>query len=76
MRLIRERNLADADEVYEQLIALHAHRSPEESLRLDARLLIALFNHIGDVEVITEAIELAAGQPAQAVQSGETSSGQ
>lgn len=61
MKLIRARNLAKADDVYEQLIALHAGRSAEESLRLDARLLIALFNHIGDAEVIAEAIALAAG---------------
>ena len=61
MKLIRDRNLADADDLYERLIALHANHSAEESLRLNARLIIALFNHIGDAEAIGEAIALAAG---------------
>lgn len=62
MMLIRERNLAEADQVYEQLIALHADCAIEESMRRNARLIITLFNHIGDARVINEAIALA-GQP-------------
>lgn len=60
MKLIRARNLPQADDVYEQLIALHANHSPEESMRLNARLILVLFNHIGDADVIGEAIALAA----------------
>lgn len=59
MRLNREPNLAQVDSLYEALIALHSGRSPEESMRINARLIITLFNHIGDPEAIAEAITVA-----------------
>lgn len=64
MTLIRTRNLIEADDVYEKLVALHAGRSLEDSVRVDARLIITLFNHIGDAGVILEAIALADGKSA------------
>ena len=59
MPLNREPNLDRVDEVYARLIALHEGRTPEDSLRVDARLILALVNHIGDPSVALEAIALA-----------------
>lgn len=58
-RLNRSRNLADADNVYASLIAAHEGLSDEESAALNARLVLTLFNHIGDTGVIEEALEVA-----------------
>jgi hypothetical protein len=60
MKLIRRPNIADPDSLYEKLIALHEGRSEEGSMRLNARLILLLINHIGDPEAISEAIAHAA----------------
>lgn len=65
MSLIRDPNLVGADDIYEKLIALHADCSTDESMRRNARLIIALCNHIGDASVIAEAIALAGGESAR-----------
>jgi hypothetical protein len=52
-------NLADPDRAYEALIAMHDGRSDDESLRLNARLVLILLNHIGDEAVCLAAIKLA-----------------
>jgi hypothetical protein len=62
MPLITKTNLAEADDVYERLIAAHAALSDDDSARLNARLILLLINHIGDPEVIREAIECAASE--------------
>jgi hypothetical protein len=61
-RLVTEPNIAGVDDIYEQLIAMHDRRSVEDSLKLSARLNLILINHIGDREVVAEAIALAAGR--------------
>jgi len=61
MRLITELNIADPDGIYERLIALHDGCSDEESMRINARLVLLLINHIGDPEAIGEALACAAG---------------
>ena len=58
-KLNTDRNLADPDEVYATLIAAHQGLSDEESAAFNARLILTLFNHIGDAEVIEEALRLA-----------------
>lgn len=60
MMLTTEPNIADVDDLYERLIALHEGRSEDESLRVNARLILLLLNHIGDEHVIAQAMELAA----------------
>jgi len=60
MKLVTTPNIADADGIYEKLIALHEGRSEEDSMRLNARLILLLINHIGDPETIGEAIASAA----------------
>jgi hypothetical protein len=61
MSLITTSNMADMDGIYEQLIALHQGRSEEDSMRVNARLILLLINHIGDLEAVSEAITRAAG---------------
>ncbi len=57
--LIKRPNTAAPDDLYEQLIELHRDLSPEESQAVNARLILLLANHIGDPDVLSEAMELA-----------------
>jgi hypothetical protein len=47
------------DDFYDALIAAHRGLSDEQSELLQARLLLLLANHIGDLNVLREAIALA-----------------
>jgi Protein of unknown function (DUF2783) len=47
------------DDFYEMLIAGHHGLSDEQSELMNARLVILLANHIGDLDVLKEAITLA-----------------
>ena len=58
-RLVVSPNLSNVDEVYQWLVDAHAGLSETASLRLNARLILLLANHIGDPEVIQEAIVCA-----------------
>ena len=60
--LITTPNVLRPDEVYARLIAMHDGLSDAECRRADARLILLLLNHIGDEQVIFEAIELARRQ--------------
>ena len=59
MTLITDAHLARPDDFYEAL--LHAHRglSEEQSQLLNARLILLLANHVGDLEVLREALAAA-----------------
>jgi Protein of unknown function (DUF2783) len=57
--LKRDPNLADADGLYAAIIDAHAGLSPDESVALNARLVLLLANHIGDTNVILQAIATA-----------------
>lgn len=61
-QLVTDPNIAGVDDIYERLIAMHDGRSVEESLKVSARLNLILINHIGDREVVAQAIVLAAGR--------------
>jgi hypothetical protein len=50
---------APGDEFYEQLIAAHQGLSDEESRLLNARLVLLLANHIGNLDVIAQALAQA-----------------
>jgi hypothetical protein len=56
--------LSDPDGLFEALVEAHAGLVPEASRRLDARLVLLLANHIGDVEVVRQAIATAVGAAA------------
>ena len=53
------RDFSPGDDFYEALIAAHRDLSDEESERLNARLILLLCNHIGDIAVLREALALA-----------------
>lgn len=52
-------NLPDADGFYAELIAAHDGLSDEESMAMNARLVLLLANHIGDRETLREALSSA-----------------
>lgn len=54
-------NLADPDAFYQTLIAAHDGLSDEDSQALNARLVLILANHIGDLDTLTEALKAARG---------------
>ena len=58
--LITTANLADPDAVFEALMNAHRDLAPEASRRLDAKLVLLLANHIGDPDIVKQAIALAA----------------
>lgn len=58
--LILTPNLSNADDVYADLLAAHDGLSPEESAAFNARLVLILANHIGDANVLKQALEEAA----------------
>ncbi|MEO0677917.1 MAG: DUF2783 domain-containing protein [Pseudomonadota bacterium] len=62
MALIREPNLPEVDDFYAALLAAHEGLSEEETARLNARLVLTLANHIGDLGVLLEALEVAGGR--------------
>ena len=57
--LKRDPNLVDADGLYAAIIDAHNGLSPDESVALNARLVLVLANHIGDTNVILQAIATA-----------------
>jgi hypothetical protein len=59
MPLKREPNLKDPDGLYAAIIEAHADLSEKESIALNARLVLLLANHIGDEEVVREALVIA-----------------
>ena len=64
MPLIRTPHIADPDGFYEQLIASQRELSDEQAELMNSRLVLILANHIGDREVLSEALALA--RPADA----------
>ena len=56
MKLNTEPNIERPDDFYEALIELHRGLSEEQSRHVNARLILLLANHIGDMEVLAEAM--------------------
>lgn len=52
-------NLSHPDESYASLIAAHEGLTEAESHAMNARLILILMNHIGDRNVLAEALRLA-----------------
>ena len=52
-------DLHAGDEFYETLLDAHQGLSAEQSDALNARLILTLANHIGDVSVLKQAVALA-----------------
>jgi len=53
------RAFTPGDDFYEMLIEAHRDLSDERSEMLNARLVLLLANHIGDLRVLREALESA-----------------
>ncbi|MDV7340598.1 DUF2783 domain-containing protein [Terasakiella sp. A23] len=60
MPLNTKANIARPDDFYQELIDLHRDLSDEQSRSLNAKLILLLANHIGDMEVLSEAMQIAA----------------
>ena len=58
--LILSPNIDGADDFYAELIAAHDGLEREQSDALNARLVLVLSNHIGDRNVLTQALVTAA----------------
>ena len=61
MQLITTPNLGAPDDFYEALIDTHRELSAEQSQALNARLVLLLANHIGDFDVLKQALCAARG---------------
>lgn len=60
MGLIIDNNLGESgDHLYNRLLDAHKGLSPEQSQRLNARLVLILMNHVGSMPIVEEAIALA-----------------
>jgi Protein of unknown function (DUF2783) len=54
-----EPNLRDFDAFYEALIDSHRNLSTAQSHEMNAKLVLMLANHIGDIDVLREAMKRA-----------------
>ena len=54
-----ETNIADPDAFYEKLIDAHNGLTDEQSHFMNAKLVLLLANHIGDADVLAEALAIA-----------------
>jgi hypothetical protein len=61
-KLNTKANVANVDDIYQKLIDAHAGLTDAESMALNSRLILLLINHIGDGNVIAEAIAAAKGK--------------
>lgn len=52
-------NMTSYDDFYEALISAHQGMSTEESHAMNARLVLLLGNHVGDMNVLREALRIA-----------------
>lgn len=59
-----EPNIARPDDFYDALIALHRGLTPEQSAKVNAKLVLLLANHVGNMDVLKQALE-AAREPDQ-----------
>jgi hypothetical protein len=59
MRLNTDPNLASPDAFYEALIDMHRGLTEDQSETVNAKLILVLANHIGDLEVLRQAMKIA-----------------
>ncbi|MCX7893167.1 MAG: DUF2783 domain-containing protein [Burkholderiales bacterium] len=61
-KLNLEPNIASPDDFYEALIDMHRDLDEGASAKANAKLVLLLANHIGDLEVLREAMAIARGR--------------
>ena len=54
-----EPNFSNPDEFYEALIDAHRELTLEQSHQMNAKLVLLLANHVGDLSVLKEAMKRA-----------------
>jgi hypothetical protein len=59
MTLITDPHLDAPDDFYEALIEAHQGLDPAQSHGLNAKLVLLLANHIGDLDVLRQALQAA-----------------
>lgn len=52
-------NIDRPDDFYQMLVDAHRDLSPEQSRLVNSKLILLLANHIGDISVLSEALEAA-----------------
>jgi hypothetical protein len=62
-KLVTASRFADPDAAYVALVDARRGLSVEAAAALDTRLVLILANHIGDLDVLREAIDLAKETP-------------
>ncbi len=60
--LITTPNISNADDFYELLTQMTIDKSEDEVAAINARLILLLSNHIGDLAVLEQAINAAANK--------------
>lgn len=60
MSLNLDPNIQDPDGFYDELLAAHEGLDKDQSDALNARLILVLCNHIGDRDVLRQAMQAAA----------------
>ena len=68
MALSTASNFAKPDDAFRMIVEAHRGLAEAQSADLDAALVLILANHIGDLEVLGQAIELAKRSLANASQ--------
>lgn len=51
-------NIDGHDDIYQMIVDLHADGSEEKSQKINAKLIIAMINQIGNQEIVKEIIEM------------------
>ncbi len=64
--LITTPNMAEPDEFYQMLVDAHRELTEAESHRVNAKLVLLLANHIGDLAVLRQALNAALGKTSTA----------
>ena len=59
MALSTRSNFAKPDDAFRMIVEAHRGLNDAQSADLDAALMLILANHIGDLDVLREAIDLA-----------------
>lgn len=63
------RDFTPGDDFYQALIDAHRELSDEQSALVNAKLILLLANHVGDMQVLREALALARADVTQAPKS-------
>jgi hypothetical protein len=71
MPLSTASNFARPDDAFRAVVEAHRGLSDEQSANLDTALVLILANHIGDLDVLREAITLAQRRMADASQQAQ-----